>query len=227
MITKLPRWIWFGGIILAFSAGIINAIALMSFAQQAATHVTGIFTHLSMNIFKGDSHGIQTSVYMLLSFLCGAILCGCIIMDGHLKMGRRYGVALLVECALLLMSTYAFNKQSIWGEYFACMAAGLQNAMVSTYSGTIVRTTHMTGILTDFGALLGQMLRGVRVQSLRLRILFWIMTGFFGGGFIGVYAYTQIGYFAMLIPSIITGLTALTYFWILARSHPNASTLHS
>ncbi len=217
MINRLPKWIWFGGVILAFSAGIINSIAFLSFAQQAATHVTGIFTHLSMNIAYGNNNGTLISFCILLSFFCGSVLSGLIIMDAQLKMGRRYGVALALECLLLIGSTYAFNEKSIWGEYLACMAAGLQNAMVSTYSGTLVRTTHMTGVLTDFGALTGQWLRGIRVQGLKFKILFGILLAFFWGGFAGVLLYSKIGYFAMLAPAAITGLSSLVYFWL--RTH--------
>jgi len=217
MITRLPKWIWFGGVVLAFSAGIINSIAFMSFAQQAATHMTGIFTHLSMHIAQGDSAATMVSLFTLLSFFAGALLSGVIIMDAQLKMGRRYGVALMLECLLLLASTFAFNEKSIWGQYLACMAAGLQNAMVSTYSGTIVRTTHMTGVLTDLGALAGQWLRGVRVQGLKVKILGGILLAFFWGGFTGVMLYSRIGYFAMLVPSAITGLSAIGYLWL--RTH--------
>ena len=191
----------------------------MSFAQQAATHMTGIFTHLSMNIARGNSGGTAISFCTLFFFFCGSVLSGLIIMDAQLKMGRRYGVALILECLLLLLSTYAFNQNSIWGEYLACMAAGLQNAMVSTYSGTIVRTTHMTGVLTDFGALIGQRMRGVPVQGLKFKILLGILLAFFWGGYIGVLLYSKIGYYAMLAPAAITGLSALFYLWL--RTHQN------
>ena len=217
MINRLPKWIWFGGVVLAFSAGIINSIALLSFAQQAATHVTGIFTHLSMNIARGNNGATFISFFTLFSFFFGSILSGLIIMDAHLKMGRRYGVALMLECLLLLLSTFAFNRHSIWGEYLACMAAGLQNAMVSTYSGTIVRTTHMTGVLTDLGSLIGQWMRGVSIQGLKFKILLGILLAFFWGGFIGVLLYSRIGYFAMLLPAAITGISSLVYFWLRIR----------
>jgi uncharacterized membrane protein YoaK (UPF0700 family) len=46
--------------------------------------------------------------------------------------------------------------------FWASAACGLQNAMVSTYSGAIIRTTHITGTVTDLGAMIGQYLRGHR-----------------------------------------------------------------
>jgi uncharacterized membrane protein YoaK (UPF0700 family) len=42
------------------------------------------------------------------------------------------------------------------------MACGMQNAMTTRYSGAVVRTTHLTGMFTDMGLLIGHMLRSDR-----------------------------------------------------------------
>ena len=75
-------------------------------------------------------------------------------------MGRRYGVALCVEGGLLLTACYLLNLNSLYGQYCASAACGLQNAMITTFSGAVVRTTHMTGIVTDLGLMIGAKLRG-------------------------------------------------------------------
>ena len=105
------------------------------------------------------------------------------------------------------------------------MAAGLQNAMVSTYSGTIVRTTHMTGVLTDFGALLGQLASGIKIETKRLKLLAGIMIAFFWGGYCGAVAYSRIQYLAMLIPALITALSAIVYFFLRLKYHASKQTL--
>ncbi|MBP9733783.1 MAG: DUF1275 domain-containing protein, partial [Candidatus Omnitrophica bacterium] len=99
MIRKLPKWAWLGGIVLAGVAGMVNSIAYLSFTHQAATHVTGIFTQLSIGLFDMESEQTRSAAAMLVSFFIGSVLCGYIIHDGHLKMGRRYGVALALESA--------------------------------------------------------------------------------------------------------------------------------
>jgi uncharacterized membrane protein YoaK (UPF0700 family) len=214
MISKLPKWIWLGGAVLACAAGMVNAIAFLSFTHQAATHVTGIFTHLSIGIFDLESESARQAAAMLLSFFFGAVMCGYIIHDGHLKMGRRYGAALALESALLFASTAGFVLHSVWGERLAAMAAGLQNAMVSTYSGAIVRTTHMTGILTDFGAMIGQISRGLKVDLRRLKLLGLLMFSFTVGGILGVLFYGRWEYLAMLVPATTVAASAAGYLLI-------------
>ncbi len=219
MISKLPKWVWLGGAVLACVAGMVNAIAFLSFTHQAATHVTGIFTHLSIGLFDLGSDHAKEAALMLLSFFFGAFMCGCIIHDGHLKMGRRYGAALALESVLLFASAAGFVLHSVWGERLAAMAAGLQNAMVSTYSGAIVRTTHMTGILTDFGAMLGQMSRGLKVDPRRLKLLALLMASFTAGGFLGVLFYGRWEYLAMLVPATAVAVLAAGYLLIRRFGH--------
>lgn len=219
MIRKLPRWAWLGGIVLAGVAGMVNAIAYLSFTHQAATHVTGIFTQLSIGLFDMESAQTRSAAAMLGSFFLGSVLCGCIIHDGHLKMGRRYGVALALESVLLFAATAGFILHSVWGERLAAMAAGLQNAMVSTFSGATVRTTHMTGILTDLGALIGQRVRGIKADGLQMKLLALLMFSFTGGGVLGVLFYGRWGYLGMLVPAFTVAGSAVGYL-LIRRNHP-------
>lgn len=211
MISKLPRWVWAGGGILAFNAGVINAIAFLGFAHQAATHVTGLFSHLSIALFQLDTSQIELTSFVILSFFSGAIISGMILRDAQLKIGGHYSVTLILECLLLVFSTLGFRSGSPWGEYFASMAAGLQNAMVSTYSGAIVRTTHLTGILTDLGVLIGNALRGLPVDIRRISLLLILIISFLLGGLLGTFLYTRFAYMAMFCPALIIGILALGY----------------
>jgi uncharacterized membrane protein YoaK (UPF0700 family) len=82
---------------------------------------------------------------------------------------------------------------------------------VSTYSGAVVRTTHLSGMFTDLGIFLGHWLRGLPVDPRRLRLCLLIISGFFIGGIGGAAAFHQLGYAALLIPSALTAFTALAY----------------
>lgn len=211
MISKLQRWVWLGAIALAFSSGMVNVIALSGFAHKSATHMTGVVSAFSIALSKDEISPASETLFILLSFFGGAFISGIIIRDGQLKMGRRYGVALAIESGLLFLSTYCFVKQSISGEYFACAAAGLQNALASTYSGAIVRTTHLTGILTDLGALTGNRVHGIPVDAKRFKLLSIILGSFLAGGYWGSIAYFRWSAWAMMIPALIVGASAVGY----------------
>jgi uncharacterized membrane protein YoaK (UPF0700 family) len=200
-----------GAAVLALCAGMVNAIAILGFVHQGITHVTGNTSRLSIALFERDRQVITQTFLIIFSFFAGSVLAGFIIGDARLRMGRRYGFALAIQSMLLFVSTYGFSKGLLYGEYFASMAAGLQNAMASTYSEAIVRTTHMTGILTDIGALVGNRMRGIKADSRRIKLLSIILFSFLTGGFLAAYFYRHFKTQAMLVPAVIIGASAVGY----------------
>src|SRR5882757_5181616 len=101
MINKLERWAWFGGATLACNAGVVNAVGLQSYAHQAVTHVTGTTTLLSLAMAHREGKMLADLGCVLASFVAGAALSGFIIQHSTLRLGRRYGLALLLESLLL------------------------------------------------------------------------------------------------------------------------------
>lgn len=211
MISKLPRWVWAGAWALAFVAGIINAVGLLGFEHQAVTHLTGTTSMLAAALAAFDVTAALHFAAIIGSFVAGTVLSGFLIQDSTLQLGRRYGVALLLESILLGIAIPLLNRDSFFGIYSASCACGLQNAMVSTYSGAVVRTTHLSGMFTDLGIFLGHWLRGLPVDMRRLRLCFLIISGFLCGGIAGAVAFRHLHYSALLIPSGLTAATSLTY----------------
>ncbi|WP_346950154.1 DUF1275 family protein, partial [Dyella sp.] len=54
MLRQLPRWAWIGGGLLAFIAGMINAVGFMGFRHQAITHLTGTATLMGVAAAEGN-----------------------------------------------------------------------------------------------------------------------------------------------------------------------------
>ncbi len=211
MISKLPRWIWAGAWALAFVAGIINTVGLLGFEHQAITHLTGTTSMLAAALASLD---VGTSLHIAIiigSFVIGAIVSGFIIQDSTLQLGRRYGVALLLESVLLCIAVPLLNRNNLFGLYSASCACGLQNAMVSTYSGAVVRTTHLSGMFTDLGIFFGHFLRGLPVDSRRLRLCMLVISGFLVGGILGTVAYRKFGYATLFLPAALTAAGAIGY----------------
>eukprot|EP00854_Cymbomonas_tetramitiformis_P016211 gene16211-19238_t len=99
------------------------------------------------------------------------------------------------------------------------MACGLQNGMATQYSGHIVRSTHVTGTVTDigllFGRLLGWYLRGVQaersVEFWKMKFLMLLVFGFFCGALAGSALWDEWGQDALWLPTVLSASLGLTY----------------
>ncbi|UYB50649.1 DUF1275 domain-containing protein [Xanthomonas sp. AM6] len=211
MNFELPRWAWAFAGALAGVAGMVNVVGYLGFEHQAVTHLTGTTTLLGAALADGDVRVIGNLLGVVLAFLGGAVLSGIVVQDSRLRLGRRYGVALALEALLLLAAMQAFKQQQLVGALFAATACGLQNAMTTTYSGAVVRTTHLTGMFTDLGIGLGQALRGLPLPRRRIRLSLLIIGGFLLGGVLGAWAYRRVGFDALLAPALLTGLVGTLY----------------
>ncbi|HZM04571.1 MAG TPA: YoaK family protein [Candidatus Saccharimonadales bacterium] len=223
MISKLPRWVWTGAWILAFMAGIVNVVGLLGFEHQVVTHLTGTSSMLAAAAAALDGPAMFRFAAIIASFMAGAALSGFLIQHSTLQLGRRYGVALILESLLLGLAVPLLQRHNLAGIYFCSGACGLQNAMMTTYSGAVVRTTHLSGMFTDLGISLGHALRGIPVDSLRLRLCLLIISAFLSGGVAGAFAFRYLSYSTLFIPSGLAATISIGYglYQIRARRESN------
>lgn len=222
MLSKLPRWVEVGGFWLAAIAGAVNAIGLLGFRHEAVSHVTGTSSLLSLAVARGESATALHLLLIVLAFLVGAIISGALTGNASLQLGRRYGAALVLEAALLAFAAVALSRGSDAGHLLASAACGLQNAMVSTYSGALVRTTHLTGLVTDIGTMLGARLRGQLLDRRRVLLYVILVCGFLAGGVAGALAYARVGANALLLPAFGALALAGAYDVVRRRQVPAA-----
>ena len=211
MIHKLDRWAWLGGGCLAFIAGMINAVGYLSYAHQGVTHLTGTTTLAGLAIARGEWGEYLHLTLLVLAFAGGAGVSGYILRHSTLRLGRRYGVVLSLESGLLLAAAHWMTLNQESGSYFASMACGLQNAMASTYSGAVLRTTHISGMITDLGIGVGHWLRRLEVDTLRMRLYALLVSSFFAGGIAGSALFQRLSAHTLYVPAAITGSVAAVY----------------
>ncbi|MCA9279073.1 MAG: DUF1275 domain-containing protein [Phycisphaeraceae bacterium] len=217
--TAPPAWVFIGGGILASVAGFVNAVVL-SAGHFAVTHLTGTVSRFSGDLVSGNaSHGI-TLLSISVGFIIGAAVSGALIGHTSLQSGRPYGIAMLLEAAMLASAALTLNTSPGIALPVAACAAGVQNAMASSYGRLILRTTHITGIATDIGLLLGHALRGRRLRAWKFVMLITLLASFFVGGIGGWRAASVFDGKALFMPAGILFLMGLSYLlWRL--QHPD------
>ncbi|HZZ44574.1 MAG TPA: YoaK family protein [Tepidisphaeraceae bacterium] len=222
MWKRLPSWAWIGAWLLAFLAGMVNVIGLMDARRLALTHMTGLTSRLAQGIADGNSSEIAIVASIMFSFIAGAALSGLLIQDNALHWDRRYTLALSLEGLILTASALVIKSHPLPGLCAASLACGLQNAIASNFSGSTLRTTHVSGMFTDLGISIGHYLRNIPVNRIRVRICLSTISGFALGGIASVTLFQKIGPTTLYIPATIAFALALTYQF-LPQSQKNMS----
>lgn len=213
MLSQLPKWVEYGAFLLALVAGSVNAVALLGFHHQAVSHLSGTATLIGSVLLNPSSSELLHLLGILLSFVLGSAISGIMLTGTSLKLGRFYDVLLLLEAILLALAMVMLLDGHTTGHYFASAACGLQNALATTYSGAVIRTTHLTGIFTDLGIMMGEFLRGKALDKRKALLFTIIVLGFILGGFLGSILFVNVGFFALGVPAGICFVLAIVYRW--------------
>lgn len=212
MLSKpIPVWILVGATLLAACAGCVNAAGLIGLHHQALSHMSGTAAILGAEVARAQYGAVWHALLILAFFFLGCVLSGVLVRGQTLQLGRHYGIALACESALLFAATYLLVNGQGAGDHLAAMACGLQNALATNYSGAVIRTTHITGIITDLGLAAGSALRRDRIDRRRVGLYLLLTGGFIGGSVLGGLGYVAIGFYTLLFPAALTGATGLGY----------------
>ncbi len=111
----------------------------------------------------------------------GAIISGFLLHHPSLEMSKPYGRILSVLGISLVVAHYSYLNFPILSIAIASAVCGVQNALASRYRGMVLRTTHLTGLFTDFGIHLGMKLRGHAIEAWKLSIPIFITFSFLLG----------------------------------------------
>jgi len=209
-------------LVLAFVAGAVNAGALVAVGQYTS-HMSGIVSALADNLALGGWLLVGGGLGALLAFAAGAAISAWLINWARRhRVGVQYALPLLLEAALLAGFGLAGVALHNWPGFAAtavpllCFIMGLQNATITKVSGARMRTTHVTGIVTDIGIELGKLAywnrdptlagRAVLADRAKLRLLGWLLATFFLGGLVGAFGFAWFGYAATLPLALILAL---------------------
>ena len=190
-----------GAVALAGTAGFVNTV-MLGFFHSPVSHMTGAVSHLGIDIAEGKLRDAWASLSIIIGFVIGAMGAGILVGAWKLVPNRAYGVALMAEGGLLGIATALLNAQHRLALPAVAMACGLQNAMASSYCGLLIRTTHVTGVVTDIGVILGHWVRHGQVEMWKLRFLLALFAAFGVGGWMGALADLRFGPTCIVVPGM-------------------------
>lgn len=211
---------------LAFVAGATNAGAFLAVGQYTS-HMTGIVSAFADSIALRHWEVAAVSLGALVAFLAGAATTAILVNAGRRRgLSSAFALPLLLESLLLLVfgafgarlsASYALLLPAT--VILLCYTMGLQNAVITKISRAEIRTTHVTGMVTDLGIELGKLIytnrsgpalgEPVRVDRVRLRVLSMLLLAFIAGGLIGAVGFQQYGYIATVPLAAMLGALAI------------------
>lgn len=205
------------GCILSFNAGWLNLMALAE-TQVAASSVTGTISETATLFDDATEYStVLDRVIVVVAFVVGAFLSGLLLPDEIFNLGRLYFKAFLLEAALIYLAFWFYDKDLIMGALLAG-ACGVQNAITSRFNGTIMRTTHHTGTLTDIGVVLSQLVQGRTEEAWKLAVLAPLPICFVVGGFASFHGRREWEEYALGVNIIILlVLSAIDIMWLILR----------
>jgi uncharacterized membrane protein YoaK (UPF0700 family) len=154
---------------LATVGGFVDAVGFITLAGIFTSNMTGNTAALAARFAESNWSAAFQFLFVIGAFFSGTVI-SSLIAAGGLRLGIKsvYAIALSLELVLLsvflLAASWATSHRIQLGYgmiWMPAMAMGLQIATITQIAGAVVRTTHVTGVLTDLG-----------IESIQL--LFWL-----------------------------------------------------
>lgn len=213
------RFVWS---LLAFQGGFVNVAGFLT-VHLFVSHVTGLSGHAAIAIKDYDFHSALSFFMVPLFFLLGSFLSGFLVAVRRSRNQRPDYSRVIVLLSLIYGIIAFLGSQSLLGTFgepfnnlrdFLLLAAlsfncGAQNALLTHYSHSIVRTTHLTGLTTDLGIGLAKMFflkdhNEGKQNLLRIELI----SSFLIGSIVSAFFLSWSGFSGFYLPAMISLYTA-------------------
>lgn len=220
---------------LALIGGFVNSCGFV-LSGIFTSHVTGNVGRFASDVVSGDVSAAVAALALITTFFVGAFIASMIVESNVFGWTpNAYGVALVIEACTLaafLLNAHVGNPSDPRHQdakaLLLCAAMGMQNSLVTRISGSVVRTTHLTGVVTDLGIEAARWFRFWRRRTsealqvrlsfgrnpperpnpARLRLLLTIASSFFCGAIAGSASGVAFQADAMIVPTVAVVLGA-------------------
>ena len=205
------------GMVLAFNAGAINAGGFLVL-RMYTSHMSGFASQIADGLALESGTLVLNALGAIFAFTLGAAVCAILVnWARQRRLASVYALPLMLEALLMLVFGLVGAVTLTWHTPFALpltvlllsFMMGLQNAIGSKTSGGSIRTTHMTGNITDLGMELGKIFfwsrKGAAMQYKvlldwkRMRLSAGLILMFVLGGIAGALGFKHYG-FVCVVP---------------------------
>jgi uncharacterized membrane protein YoaK (UPF0700 family) len=204
--------------LLGLTAGSVNAEGLLGY-KVLTTNVTGHVALFSESLTFENWNLARLIFFYMFLFLLGAFLSSLIMSWADARHKFFSYIPIFIEISILFLSALNGNSLNLsisTSQAFACtllFAMGLQNALVTVISGSVVRTTHLTGTMTDLGVDLSRMIRGKGTSNpailLSIKLKVYLIFFFVFGAILGGFLFNRFHFFSFYFPIFILGITLI------------------
>ena len=200
---------------LAFVAGAANAGGFIA-VRQYTSHMSGIVAGMADNLALGGLVVVLHGLAAVTAFLMGAFVTTiCVRWARARRLESVYALPLIVEAVLLaffgLTGRVFSGNRALGTVLLLCFTMGVQNAILTKLSNAVIRTTHITGMVTDMGIGLGRLAtrrwgdvhESMASDWIRIRLWGSLIAMFFVGGVIGARGFKCVGFLFTLPLAVI------------------------
>lgn len=203
--------------LLSSVAGALNAVGFL-IAGSFTANMTGNISAFADHIANGAVLIAFSFLGLVVAFICGAGMAALAIQAGEYRQLRSvYALAIAVEAIILLLIGTALAMPSATEhETFLVIVLsfvmGLQNAVTTMISRARVRTTHVSGMVTDIGIELAALAGDEKSRQDAMPKL-WLhsltLTCFTFGGLCGALLFQIVGSWLFIISATLLLLIAV------------------
>jgi uncharacterized membrane protein YoaK (UPF0700 family) len=193
---------------LAFVAGAANAGGFLA-VRHYTSHMSGVVASMADNTALGSFRLVIVGLVSVLSFFLGSFLTTLFVRWARARgLECEYAFPLIAEAVLLLFfgfkgAAFIGGRAVVGLVMLLCFSMGLQNAIITKLSDAVIRTTHVTGMVTDIGIAVGRIVSAaakntdvaVASELDTLWLLSSLIALFFLGGVAGAVGFRHVGFF--------------------------------
>lgn len=212
-----------------FSSGIVIYGGLMTFSA-VLTNITGLLPVIAVDLYEGDLRTAASIFLWLFAFFLGGFFAGwCVEREKLLKWHYLHLLPLVTVIGVFSLvglsekGSDAFNP--VFFPVMILFSIGVQNAMVSLTTSSLIKASQMTGVVNELGVDIAEIFhsegekRRIIQREALLRVT--VMCSFLLGAVFSVAIFPKVGTRIYLFPAGIIAGIVLFDVWRFRRRNRN------